>query len=61
MRDEILMYMGYAWDLLQDAQATGADLGEFNETRALDFQFIQKIVPRLFGTREELERCSPSS
>jgi hypothetical protein len=55
VRDEILMYMGYAWDLLQDAEATGADLGEFNETRALDFQFIQKIVPRLFGTKEELE------
>jgi 5-methylcytosine-specific restriction endonuclease McrBC GTP-binding regulatory subunit McrB len=56
VRDEIIIYMGYAWDLLQDAQATGADIGEFRESRALDFQFIQKIVPRLFGTREELEQ-----
>jgi hypothetical protein len=56
VRDEIVMYMGYAWDLLQDAQATGADLGEFDEIRALDFQFIQKVVPRLFGTKEELEQ-----
>jgi hypothetical protein len=56
VRDEILTYMGYAWELLQDAQATGADLGAFDETRALDFQFLQKIVPRLFGTREELEQ-----
>ena len=56
VRDEIVIYMGYAWDLLQDAQATGADLGEFNEIRALDFQFIQKVVPRLFGTKEELEQ-----
>jgi MoxR-like ATPase len=55
VRDEILMYMGYAWDLLQDAQATEADLAEFNEVRALDFQFMQKVVPRLFGTKEELE------
>jgi hypothetical protein len=56
VRDEIVMYMGYAWDLLQDAQATGADLGDFDEIRALDFQFIQKVVPRLFGTKEELEQ-----
>jgi 5-methylcytosine-specific restriction endonuclease McrBC GTP-binding regulatory subunit McrB len=55
VRDEIVVYMGYAWDLLQDATATGADLGLFDETRALDFQFIQKVVPRLFGTKEELE------
>lgn len=55
VRDEIVVYMGYAWDLLQDAQATGADLALFDETRALDFQFIQKVVPRLFGTKEELE------
>jgi hypothetical protein len=54
VRDEIVIYMAYAWDLLQDAQATGADLGDFSERRALDYQFVQKIIPRLFGTQDEL-------
>lgn len=54
VRDEIVMYMAYAYNVLSDAQAAKTDLGDFDERRALDYQFLQKVVPRLFGTKEEI-------
>lgn len=54
--EEICIYMGYAADFVAQAALSGVDIEEYNLQRALDYQILQKVLPRITGTREELER-----
>lgn len=54
-RDEVSIYMAYAHDLCVTATAAGIDLEGFDPTSAFDRQVLQKILPRISGTREELQ------
>ena len=54
-RDEVSMYMAYAHDFCTTATAAAIDLEGFDPTSAFDRQVLQKILPRISGTREELQ------
>ena len=54
-RDEVCMYMAYAHDFCAQAAATQVDLEGFDPDAAFDRQVLQKILPRISGTREELQ------
>jgi 5-methylcytosine-specific restriction endonuclease McrBC GTP-binding regulatory subunit McrB len=54
-RDEVCMYMAYAIDFCDLASAAQVDLDGFNSEAAFDRQVLQKILPRISGTREELQ------
>jgi len=53
VRDEVLMYLANSFD------ARGRGLLDANPSRngeiALDFQIVQKVLPRLSGTQEQIE------
>jgi 5-methylcytosine-specific restriction endonuclease McrBC GTP-binding regulatory subunit McrB len=51
VRDEILIYMAYAIDLIESLPRADAS---FDEATAFDFQIMQKILPRLSGPGEML-------
>ena len=57
VRDEILVYMAYAIDLLETfPHALKTSLKpSFDENIAFDFQIIQKILPRISGPSELLD------
>lgn len=50
IRDEILIYMAYALDLIE---ALPSNAPAFTPQDAFDHQILQKILPRLSGTGEE--------
>lgn len=50
IRDEILIYMAYALDLIE---ALPEAARAFTPDRAFDYQILQKILPRLTGVGEE--------
>lgn len=55
--DEVCMYLAYAADFIDQAEGTGVDIEEFSLVHAFDRQVLQKILPRIAGTREELENA----
>lgn len=54
-RDDICMYLAYAEDFCDQAKAAGVELRGYDMDEALDRQILQKVLPRVRGTREELE------
>lgn len=54
-RDEVCIYMAYAQDFCTIATAANIDLEGFNRNAAFDRQVLQKVLPRISGTREELQ------
>lgn len=54
-RDEVCIYMAYAADFCDQAELAGIDLEGYGLEAALDRQILQKVLPRVSGTREELE------
>lgn len=57
-RDEVCAYMGYAEDLIAQAVANGVDLEGYDRDQAFDRQVLQKVLPRVSGTREELQHTT---
>lgn len=57
-RDEICSYMAYAMDLIAAATANGLSLDGYDAEQAFDRQVLQKVLPRVAGTREELQHTS---
>lgn len=54
-RDEVCIYLAYAHDFCDLAEAAAVDLEGFDADAAFDRQVMQKILPRISGTREELQ------
>jgi len=59
IRDEVLRYCANSFDSDGVGLLTpeGTDNGEANLQIALDLQIVQKVLPRLSGTRENLEQA----
>lgn len=57
-RDEVSIYMAYAADFSEQASLAGIDLEGFDLDAALDRQILQKVLPRIGGTREELQHAA---
>ncbi|MEX6430119.1 McrB family protein [Ferrimicrobium acidiphilum] len=55
IRNEVCTYMAYAYDFCEQAKAIQLDLEGFDDSTAFDRQVLQKILPRISGTREELQ------
>jgi hypothetical protein len=53
--EEAAMYLAHAADFIDQAEAAGIDLQGFSLPMAVDFQIMQKVLPRLSGTQEELK------
>ena len=51
IRDEILIYMAYALDLIDGLPSSAPG---FAPNDAFDYQILQKILPRLSGAGDEL-------
>lgn len=56
--EEICVYIAYAADFCDQAVAADVDLEGYNLTAAFDRQVLQKVLPRVSGTREELQDSS---
>jgi len=54
-RDEVCTYMVHAHDFCVQAEAGRIDLEGFDFDAGFDRQILQKILPRIAGTREELQ------
>lgn len=54
-RDEVCIYLAYAQDLCTTAGAASINLDGFDGDVAFDRQVLQKVLPRISGTREELQ------
>jgi len=50
--------MAYAADFLEQATAPSVDLEGYNLEAAFDRQILQKVLPRVTGTKEELQNGS---
>jgi hypothetical protein len=55
VRDEIVRYMAYAHDFIEEIASKNMDLHAFTMEKAFDYQVMQKILPRISGSREELD------
>jgi hypothetical protein len=52
---EVCIYLSYSADLIDQAEAAGVDLRGFTIVAALDRQIMQKVLPRISGTQDELK------